>query len=588
MIINVQYTTATLTTEDIKYVEMDITDHGHCWSLRENPAVDDSTSGKSQMSAYSGGSYTSQLSGLICDTTYYIRSFIQVNGTYIYFQDTTMKTLKPANPAIGETDILSITQTGATVRGNVELVNGDSIIERGVCWNTTPGDYPTINDNKISDTGSIHGTIECIIGSLEPNTEYYIRTYATNNFDITGYGRTDTIRTRGIPTVHIRNIFDIRPDSVKVTGEISSDGDSEITGYGVCWNTTGKPDINKDNYSGESGAPVNKEYTVQMTGLAPSTYYYIRSYATNRYGTGYDGKDSLFHTLSGIPVLSATNITQVQSTSLICCGEIKSDEGADITERGICWNTTGSPDIYDNKVIARENETDSFCVTISGLLPNTNIYFRAYASNDYGTGYGPECDTITTACDAFTEGSGEICDQVWSMENADVGIMIDSSKDQRNNSINEYYCYANDENNCDDYGGMYQWNEMMKYSTVEGSRGICPAGYHIPSESEWQRLINNLGGISVAGSKLKEAGTSHWQTPNDATNESYFTALPGGYRSSEGLFSSIRRSVCYWTSTDNGNQDYAFYRSLYYNNSEVPRTFGSKSTACYVRCIKDK
>jgi len=99
---------------------------------------------------------------------------------------------------------------------------------------------------------------------------------------------------------------------------------------------------------------------------------------------------------------------------------------------------------------------------------------------------------------------------------------------QSNNSEIEKYCYGNDLNTCLTYGGLYQWNEMMQYSLIPSVQGICPSGWHIGSMNEWQTLTNFLGGSGVAGDKMKESGYVHWNPPNTGTNESGFTALPGG------------------------------------------------------------
>jgi len=88
----------------------------------------------------------------------------------------------------------------------------------------------------------------------------------------------------------------------------------------------------------------------------------------------------------------------------------------------------------------------------------------------------------------------QIGSQVWMGENLNVGTRINGVKNQINNDTIEKYCYNDDENNCNVYGGIYLWDEMMQYSTVEGSQGICPTGWHLPSDSEWTVLTNYLGG----------------------------------------------------------------------------------------------
>jgi uncharacterized protein (TIGR02145 family) len=128
--------------------------------------------------------------------------------------------------------------------------------------------------------------------------------------------------------------------------------------------------------------------------------------------------------------------------------------------------------------------------------------------------------------------------QVWMGENLNVGTRIDGAKDQTDNNKLEKYCYNDGEYNCDIYGGLYQWDEMMQYNPPEDTgtiigttQGICPEGWHIPTDKEWRTLAVYLGGEQIAGGKMKETGTIHWTPPNTgATNESGFTGLPGGWR----------------------------------------------------------
>ncbi len=164
-----------------------------------------------------------------------------------------------------------------------------------------------------------------------------------------------------------------------------------------------------------------------------------------------------------------------------------------------------------------------------------------------------------TSWDAMTNGTGQGCGtisyggqtyqtvvigtQCWMAENLNIGTMINGSQEQANNAVVEKYCYDNIPANCDVYGGMYQWAEVVQYlngATNQASwnplptgdvQGICPPGWHLPADAEWTALTTSLGGESVAGGKMKEAGTSHWLSPNTgATNTSGFTALPGGER----------------------------------------------------------
>lgn len=189
----------------------------------------------------------------------------------------------------------------------------------------------------------------------------------------------------------------------------------------------------------------------------------------------------------------------------------------------------------------------------------------------------------------------------WMAENLNIGTMINGSVNQSNNDTIEKYCYNNKPDSCVGYGGLYQWRELMVYVTDTGVRGICPYGWHVPTDTEWKILEGTVDsfyptGNAVwdgtdfrgqdAGGNLKEAGLTHWDSPNQgATNSSGFTALAGGY-SSNGGFSFIRENAYFWSSTQY-DTDNAWRRNLSYSSKQSNRNEKSKMKGFSVRCVKD-
>ena len=177
-------------------------------------------------------------------------------------------------------------------------------------------------------------------------------------------------------------------------------------------------------------------------------------------------------------------------------------------------------------------------------------------------------------------------------ENLNIGIRIDTSTDQSNNGVYEKFCYANKESNCDVYGGLYQWRELMQYDTTESSKGICPDGWHVPSVSEFEILSNFLGGDSVSAGKMKstgtlEEGTGLYEAPNvGATNSSGFSALPGG--SYWMRFTDISK-VSYMVTSTNGGYPwncwvFACPNTIKFLVYGIPANW---QDAWSVRCLKD-
>jgi uncharacterized protein (TIGR02145 family) len=200
----------------------------------------------------------------------------------------------------------------------------------------------------------------------------------------------------------------------------------------------------------------------------------------------------------------------------------------------------------------------------------------------------PTCGIpITDIRDGKTYNTVQIGTQCWFKENLNIGTRIDGSQNQTNNGIIEKYCYNNTEANCAIYGGLYQWNEMMQYLTTPEVQGICPIGWHVSSDAEWTSLITYVGFDIDAGGKLKETGTTHWQSPNAAaTNETGFTSLPGGYRLPDASFIYIGYDGTWWHSTETSTS-HAWDRSMLYNSGSVDRGSSDKTIGFSVRCLKD-
>jgi uncharacterized protein (TIGR02145 family) len=180
----------------------------------------------------------------------------------------------------------------------------------------------------------------------------------------------------------------------------------------------------------------------------------------------------------------------------------------------------------------------------------------------------------------------QIGTQCWMSQNLNIGVRINGSGNQTNNSIIEKYCQGNDENNCNTYGGLYQWDEAMQYSSSLGMKGICLSSWHLPMDEEWALLTTYLGGLNVAGGKMKEIGFTHWASPNTgATNSSGFTALPGGYRGLTGNFGQFTKYALFWSSSlfDSYN---AWDRALSFDNESVSPDYGN-TYGFSIRCVKD-
>ena len=301
---------------------------------------------------------------------------------------------------------------------------------------------------------------------------------------------------------------------------------------------------------------------------------------------------------AGIPVLTTAAVTDITQTTAKSGGNITSDSGATVTARGICWSTNQTPTISDNKTTDGTGAGEFFSI-MSGLSPNTTYYVRAYATNSSGTGYGSvvsfttqggSASTFTDTRDGNVYQTVTIGNQVWMAENLKyLPSVVGSAPGSPTTPY--YYVYGYNGTNVADakatlnystYGVLYNWPAAVN---------ACPTGWHLPSDVEWTELIDYLGSC-IAGGRLKatgtiEAGTGLWYDPNTgATNETGFTALPGGGRGTNGVLGYLGRGGYWWSATEYDTSG-AWYRNMSFGSSGVGSYDDDKGLGFSVRCLRD-
>ena len=282
---------------------------------------------------------------------------------------------------------------------------------------------------------------------------------------------------------------------------------------------------------------------------------------------------------------------------------------------GIYWsNYNKIPADSDCREQSVTGATGNYSFYLYMLTPGTTYHFRAYASNGAGTGYGNVLTFTTTGSvtgeinfnpdlnyGSLTDIDGNIYKtivigtQTWMTENLKTTKYHDSEDipqiieptDWNDLSAPGFCYYLNDPGKYKNiYGALYNWHAVK-------TGKLCPAGWHVPADTEWSTLTTFLGGESIAGSKSMETDTMHWifSSP-EITNSSGFTALPGGWRfSSGGNFSELGYEGYFWSSTDYYDTSYDYYgawmRTMYAGTEGCGRGYANKAMGYSVRCVKD-
>lgn len=304
--------------------------------------------------------------------------------------------------------------------------------------------------------------------------------------------------------------------------------------------------------------------------------------------------------LNFLPTVTTNSPTNVSYTTAVSGGTVSSDGGFSITARGVVWDTLHNPTILLPTKTSDGVGIGNFTSNLTNLLSNKTYYLRAYATNSSGTIYGNEFSFITLQPIAIVFDTVKICNQVWSVQNLNVTTysngdpipQVTNSSSWQSLNSGAWCWYNNDSVTYGVYGKLYNWY------AVTDPRGLAPAGWHVPSDHEWNVLTKCLDNTAdttcscasstIAGGMMKEVGYSHWQFPNTAaTNSSGYTALPGGLRSNSGTFFYGGTSSVWWTTTAS-TASYAWNRSIYYADGALTRGYDNYFGSGFsVRVVKD-
>ena len=335
--------------------------------------------------------------------------------------------------------------------------------------------------------------------------------------------------------------------------------------------------------------------------------------------------DSLRNVMSGggpsisRPTVTTGSVSLITTTTASCEGYVTSDGGSDITERGVCYGTEANPTVAGSKATAGSG-TGVFTCSLTGLADGTAYYVRAYATNGVDTAYGDAVTftTLSLACtgtptvtdvDGNTYKTVQIGDQCWMRENLRTTKYSDGTAIALGSSTSTSTAYRYNPNNnaahVPTYGYLYNWKAVMRNSSSSsanpsGVQGVCPAGWHVPSDAEWTQLTDYVssqsqyqcGGTSTNIAKALASTTGWISSPGtcdvgnnpSGNNATYFSALPAS--SYLGVYPNVGNNANFWSSTE-GSNDAAYTRTLYSSMEYVYSANINKSYGYSVRCLKD-
>ena len=563
-----------------------LTARGLCWDTLPSPTI----AGNHTTNGTNVGNFTVQLTDLTPGTNYYVRCYATNSVGTGYGNEVSFTTL--TTPILTTAEVTGIDFHSATGGGEIPNLDIPAITERGVCWSTSQN--PTLADSHSIDSipadSTGFGTFTAPLTGLEVATRYYVRAFATNSSGTT-YGNQVTFWTLSLPTLYNSHVDSYSDTTAQFSGGISSIGGGPIIARGFCWDTVANPTI-EGNHTVDTSSAGTGTFTATVTGLTPGTHYTMRPYATNGGGTAY-GQMKVFTTHT-VPTVILDSTFTVSSESAFCTGHVTQTGGTSlsVTEWGICWDTLPEPTVTDNVAddMSTNNNPGNFTVQLTPLTLGKTYYVRAYARNIIGMAYSNElvftfdtafiCGvTMVTDHEGNSYNTMPVGQQCWMSENLRStsyspalsnapSLSHPTSFNYSNCFTHAYYYYPNNnQNNVSTYGLLYNWLAVMggassSNDSPSGVQGICPDGWHIPSQSEFTTFMQQSSYASVLGS-----------------------ARPGEYFAANNGYFSLGTWAHFWSSTAHDTD--AACRMSYNGASPTLSILEEKGNGFSVRCVRD-
>ena len=394
---SISYTTATAGLNVSDAGGVTITAQGVCYSTSTTP-----TTANSRVTTANGvGHYTASITGLTANTIYYVRGYATNSRGTAYGAQYTFTTQALTTPTVTTNSVIGISTTSATSGGNVTIGGGTTVTQRGVCWGVSA--TPT-KDSAHTTDGTGTGAYNSNMTGLTPSTTYNVRAYAINTTGVAYGSLTGFTTTSVVPTgAAVPVVATTVPTSSSATqtsgGYVTISAGSAVTARGVCWATHSSPTL-ADSFTVDGSGLGTFTSIFNFFGCAAT--YYTRAYATNSTGTGYGNEYS--KVAGAVPLLADSSIRSITVNSAVYGGNIVTDNGCTITQKGICWAVSPNPTTTDFKIISGAT-TAAFTATMTGLYPNLTYHVRTFATNVNGTGYGADQSFTTSTTSAPVVGN---------------------------------------------------------------------------------------------------------------------------------------------------------------------------------------
>ena len=416
-------------------------------------------------------------------------------------------------------------------------------------------------------------------------------------------------------------LYSLTENVAKILSRITDYGNEPILRYnnttswqsGICWSDKPTPTLADNIVRATDPSNMLLNLVVEK-----GKKYYVRAFATNTIGTGYSNEIIVENNTVSviIPTVKTDSINKLSTAGASVYGKIESNGGADITAKGFCWSTQASPTIDLTTKTVISGTTDIFSSLLTGLIPNTTYYVRAYATNSAGTGYGDliEFKTLNISYQTITDIEGNVYNTVkigtkeWMVQDLRTTKYRngDPIPNVTNNSewiilTNGAQCAYNNSLNSD---SITKFGRLYNYYAVKDTRNIAPLGWHVATDDDWNSLETyliangfNYDGTTTGNKFAKSlAAKSDWTSStvigsigNDLSinDKSFFNALPTGFRNVGGTYYNLGKLCQWWSSTEINDPTFQNIRYVFYQNPDLTHTIASKICGNSVRCVRD-